>query len=99
MGNEWIIGLILVVSYFMSIRSWRLESVAEIDRLASDEKINELLSLASRQDRQIDELNSKMELLQDQIESRQDRQIDELNRTMERLQEQIAELDFKVSLL
>jgi hypothetical protein len=88
MGNEWIIGLILVVSYFMSFRSWRLESVAEIDRLASDEKINELLSLASRQDRQIDELNSKMELLQEQIESRQ-----------ERLQEQIAELDFKVSLL
>ena len=68
MGNEWIIVLILVVSYFMSIRSWRLESVAEIDRLASDKKIGELLSLASSQDRQIDELISKMELLQAQIE-------------------------------
>jgi len=68
MGNEWIIALILVVSYFMSIRSSRLESIAEIDRLDSDEKINELLSLARNQDRQIDELNSKMELLQAQIE-------------------------------
>ena len=66
--NEWIIALILVVSYFMSIRSSRLESIAEIDRLDSDEKINELLSLARNQDRQIDELNSKMELLQAQIE-------------------------------
>ncbi len=68
MGNEWIIALILVVSYFMSIRSSRLESIAEIDRLDSDKKINELLSLARNQDRQIDELNSKMELLQAQIE-------------------------------
>ena len=68
MENEWIIALILVVSYFMSIRSSRLESIAEIDRLDSDEKINELLSLARNQDRQIDELNSKMELLQAQIE-------------------------------
>ncbi len=68
MRNEWIIALILVVSYFMSIRSSRLESIAEIDRLDSDKKINELLSLARNQDRQIDELNSKMELLQAQIE-------------------------------
>tara|TARA_B110000208_G_C11649920_1_gene387604 strand:+ start:120 stop:335 length:216 start_codon:yes stop_codon:yes gene_type:complete len=68
MGNEWIIALILVVSYFMSIRSSRLESVAEIDRLASDEKINELLSLARNQDRQIDELNNQMKLLQAQID-------------------------------
>ena len=68
MGNEWIIALILVVSYFMSIRSSRLESVAEIDRLASDEKINELLSLGRNQDRQIDELNNQMTLLQAQID-------------------------------
>ena len=68
MENEWIIALILVVSYFMSIRSSRLESIAEIDRLDSDEKINELLSLARNQDRQIDELNNQMTLLQAQID-------------------------------
>lgn len=68
MENEWIIALILVVSYFMSIRSWRLEDLAEINRLASDEKINELLSLARNQDRQIDELNNQMTLLQAQID-------------------------------
>jgi len=68
MGNEWIIALILVVSYFMYIRSKRLESMAEIDRLASYEKINELLSVARSQGRQIDELNNKMTLLQAQID-------------------------------
>ena len=69
MGNEWIIAIILVVSYFMSIRLTRFERDSEIDRLASVAKIDELLSLANRQDRQIDELNSKMTLLQDQIDS------------------------------
>ena len=69
MGNEWIIAIILVVSYFMSIRLSRFERDSEIDRLASVAKIDELLSLAKRQDRQIDELNSKMTLLQDQIDS------------------------------
>jgi peptidoglycan hydrolase CwlO-like protein len=69
MGNEWIIAIILVVSYFMSIRLTRLARDSEIDRLASVAKIDELLSLANRQDRQIDELNSKMTLLQDQIDS------------------------------
>ena len=68
MENEWIIALILVVSYFMSIRSWRLEDLAEINRLASDEKRNELLSLARSQSRQIDELNNQMTLLQAQID-------------------------------
>ena len=68
MGNEWIIALILVVSYFMYIRSKRLEEVAEIDRLASYEKINELLSVARSQSRQIDELNNQMTLLQAQID-------------------------------
>jgi|TARA_B110000908_G_C10172446_1_gene411552 peptidoglycan hydrolase CwlO-like protein len=69
MGNEWIIAIILVVSYFMSIRLTRLARDSEIDRLAAVAKIDELLSLANRQDRQIDELNSKMTLLQDQIDS------------------------------
>ena len=69
MGNEWIIAIILVVSYFMSIRLTRLARDSEIDRLSSVAKIDELLSLANRQDRQIDELNSKMTLLQDQIDS------------------------------
>ena len=69
MGNEWIIAIILVVSYFMSIRLTRLARDSEIDRLAAVAKIDELLSLAKRQDRQIDELNSKMTLLQDQIDS------------------------------
>ena len=68
MGNEWIIALILVVSYFMYIRSKRLESMAEIDRLASYEKINELLSVARSQGRKIDELNNQMTLLQAQID-------------------------------
>ena len=68
MGNEWIIALILVVSYLMYIRSKRLEEVAEIDRLASYEKINELLSVARSQSRQIDELNNQMKLLQAQID-------------------------------
>jgi hypothetical protein len=68
MGNEWIIALILVVSYLMYIRSKRLEEVAEIDRLASYEKINELLSVARSQSRQIDELNNQMTLLQAQID-------------------------------
>ena len=69
MGNEWIIAIILVVSYFMSTRLTRLARDSEIDRLATVAKIDELLSLANRQDRQIDELNSKMTLLQDQIDS------------------------------
>jgi len=69
MGNEWIIAIILVVSYFMSIRLTRFARDREIDHLASVAKIDELLSLANRQDRQIDELNSKMTLLQDQIDS------------------------------
>ena len=69
MGNEWIIAIILVVSYFMSIRLSRFERDSEIDRLSSVAKIDELLSLAKRQDRQIDELNSKMTLLHDQIDS------------------------------
>jgi len=68
MGNEWIIALILVVSYLMYIRSKRLEEVAEIGRLASYEKINELLSVARSQGRQIDELNNQMTLLQAQID-------------------------------
>jgi len=68
MGNEWIIALILVVSYLMYIRSKRLEEEAEIDRLASYEKINELLSVARSQSRQIDELNNQMTLLQAQID-------------------------------
>jgi len=68
MGNEWIIALILVVSYFMYIRSKRLESMAEIDRLASYEKINELLSVARSQGRKIDELYNQMTLLQAQID-------------------------------
>jgi hypothetical protein len=68
MGNEWIIALILVVSYLMYIRSKRLEEVAEIDRLASYEKINELLSVARSQSRQIGELNNQMTLLQAQID-------------------------------
>ena len=68
MGNEWIIALILVVSYLMYIRSKRLEEVAEIGRLASYEKINELLSVAKSQSRQIDELNNQMTLLQAQID-------------------------------
>ena len=68
MGNEWIIALILVVSYLMYIRSKRLEEVAEIGRLASYEKINELLSVARSQSRQIDELNNQMTLLQAQID-------------------------------
>ena len=63
MGNEWIIALILVVSYFMSIRSWRLESVAEIDRLASDKKIDELNSKMERLQAQIEELHFKVGLL------------------------------------
>ena len=68
-GNELIIGLILMVSYQISTRLTRLARDSEIDRLASVAKIDELLSLANRQDRQIDELNSKMTLLQDQIDS------------------------------
>ncbi len=68
MENEWIIALILVVSYLMYIRSKRLEEVAEIGRLASYEKINELLSVARSQGRQIDELNNQMTLLQAQID-------------------------------
>jgi hypothetical protein len=68
-GNELIIGLILIVSYQISIRLTRFARDSEIDRLASVAKIDELLSLAKRQDRQIDELNSKMTLLQDQIDS------------------------------
>jgi peptidoglycan hydrolase CwlO-like protein len=69
MGNELIIGLILMVSYQISTRLTRLARDSEIDRLASVAKIDELLSLANRQDRQIDKLNSKMTLLQDQIDS------------------------------
>ena len=69
MGNELIIGLILIVSYQISTRLTRLARDSEIDRLASVAKIDELLNLANRQDRQIDELNSKMTLLQDQIDS------------------------------
>ena len=68
-GNELIIGLILIVSYQISIRLTRFARDSEIDRLAAVAKIDELLSLANRQDRQIDELNSKMTLLQDQIDS------------------------------
>jgi hypothetical protein len=68
-GNELIIGLILIVSYQISIRLTRFARDSEIDRLASVAKIDELLNLANRQDRQIDELNSKMTLLQDQIDS------------------------------
>lgn len=69
MENVWVIAVILVVAYFTSIRSHRLESMAEIHRLDYDEKINELLSLARGQELQIDELNRKMELLQVQIDS------------------------------
>ena len=68
-GNELIIGLILIVSYQISIRLTRFARDSEIDRLASDAKINELLSLARGQDLQINELNSTMTLLQDQIDS------------------------------
>jgi len=68
MGNELIIGLILIVSYQISTRLTRLARDSEIDRLASDAKINELLSLARGQDLQINELNSTMTLLQDQID-------------------------------
>lgn len=34
MGNELIIGIILVVSYLMYLRLTKLANVAEIDRLA-----------------------------------------------------------------
>ena len=69
MGNELIIGIILVVSYLMYLRLTKLANVAEIDRLAFVAGIDQL-RLANRQnEREIDELNGQMTLLQAQIDS------------------------------
>jgi cell division protein FtsB len=58
MGNEWIIGIILVVLYLMHARGTRLAFVAQIEdlRLANNRNV-----------REIDELKAEIEKLQDQI--------------------------------